>query len=98
MPLNNLSTGGRTFYSVSMGKTRNSPGSMNRILSHCTSTSPDLNVAFNCAFKTQYFNKSNLSNIFNTTTARETVISNNSNNNNGIVNVMGLPPDAYKPR
>lgn len=55
--LNNLGTSGRTRYSVSLGRTRNSAGSVNRIFNFCNSDSPDLNVSFNCTFNTQYFDK-----------------------------------------
>ena len=55
--LNNLGTSGRTRYSVSLGRTRSSAGSVNRIFNFCNSNSPDLNVSFNCTFNTQHFTK-----------------------------------------
>lgn len=79
----------RTNYSVGSGKSRNTSGSMNRVLGHCNSTSPDLNVAFNCAFKTQYFSKPNLVNIFNTTTAKEILLPLPVPSNYGTVNIFG---------
>lgn len=97
MPLNILAINGRTTYSVNTirtnysvgsGKSRNTSGSMNRVLGHCNSTSPDLNVAFNCAFKTQYFSKPNLVNIFNTTTANEILLPLPVPYNNGTVNIL----------
>ena len=59
---NNLGTYGRTASSVSLGRTRNTIGSINRAFNRCNQSSSNLNMSLNCTFSTNYF--SNINNRF----------------------------------